>query len=979
MKGKVLGVLAAVFACMLLALPFAAAVPEEESTVPVLMDNGDGSTEWGEAPVSGTVSDVIEAAFPGTVFSWTEGITVDGTGSVTTGGADSGGSYTEPGATGNSTTASWKVYSWNGSAWEETSPSSACTGPVAIGLYPDGFVPTETPDHRTSWTMIRGDSSQTGAADAVFSSTEPSSVKWTDRGSAYAAMLHAGGYVFVKYGCGTDLRASVVCYKLETGDKVWEFTYPGISNYETGTPVIVGDMIYIPSALGYVFSFDWRDGPGTLDASAGTYSGEVMMTNATGSPRAYSDGDVDQRVGAIPNSTATLEGTTYNAGNTSIVYDRGALFFSNTNGMVYCLDTSLNLIWSYQTGGSIYFTTPTVYKDTVFVGALDGRLYALDRTDGSEIDSALVYQNDRNGKKYGSVASVSVVEDGGRAVLMFSVSEGRGMNTTTGGYAVYSFDGSSLSEVATVTDGVGLTGNFFAASQRNGSPGAYFLSTNGLYWLNTDGTAELLNGGLALTKAPPVTVNGEYVYVASYAPGNPMYRMDADGKILSTIRGTTTLYNYCMSQPLVIGDWVIWANDSGVAAYYGEFEAYSAPAEPAGIDLMWVVLAVIAAIIVLLIAMAILEKRRGEGILTRTCSRVASYASGDSLSHNTRSRHRLLIMVSVGALLSLIMAIACLCIGPSGTYSPGEALSALFSAVSKGGQNLTVEEIDVYSSRLPRTVMALVVGIGLSVAGVMYQAVIRNPLVDPYIMGVSAGAGTAAVAVLSFNFTFFGLLTGSVYTTAIAAMVGGLFAFGVTMLIAEKAGGTSINYVLAGVVVGLVFSAIQSLILTMGSENVSGSLTWLFGSFSSVDWNEVAIVLFPALAMSLVPLIWAKEFNLILLGEDQARQMGLNVRRFNRGVLVLASVLASLCVAFVGIIGFVGLVVPHLCRMVLGGDHRLVLPSSIAFGGFLMMAADLASRMLLAGIELPVGAITTLIGVPVFAWLLIRKGRMYDG
>ena len=322
MKGKVLGVLAVVFACMLLALPFAAAVPEEESTVPVLMDNGDGSTEWGEAPVSGTVSDVIEAAFPGTVFSWTGEITVDGTGSVITGGADSGGSYTEPGATGNSTTAFWKVYSWNGSAWEGTSPSSACTGPVAIGLYPDGFVPTETPDHRTSWTMIRGDSAQTGAADAEFSSTEPSSVKWTDRGSAYAAMLHAGGYVFVKYGCGTDLRASVVCYELETGDKVWEFTYPGISNYETGAPAIVGDTIYIPSALGYVFSFDWRAGPGTLDASNGTYSGEVMMTDATGSPRAYSDGDVEERVGAIPNSTATLEGTTYNAGNTSIVYDR---------------------------------------------------------------------------------------------------------------------------------------------------------------------------------------------------------------------------------------------------------------------------------------------------------------------------------------------------------------------------------------------------------------------------------------------------------------------------------------------------------------------------------------------------------------------------------------------------------------------------------------------------------------------------------
>ena len=352
MKAKVLGVLAVVFACMLLALPFAAAVPEEESTVPVLMDYGNGSTEWGEAPMTGTVSGAIEAAFPGTGFGWTGEITVDGSGSVSTGGTASGGSYTEPGATGNVATASWKVYLWNGSAWEETSPSSQCNGPVAIGLYPDGFVPTETPDHRTSWTMIRGDSSQTGAADAVFSSTEPSSVKWTDRGSAYAAMLHAGGYVFVKYGCGTDLRASVVCYKLETGDKVWEFTYPGISNYETGTPVIVGDMIYIPSALGYVFSFDWRVGPGTLDAFTGMYSGDVVMTDAFGIPRTYTDGDVDEMVGAISNSTATLEGTTYNAGNTSIVYDRGALFFSNTNGMVYCLDTSLNLIWSYQTGGS---------------------------------------------------------------------------------------------------------------------------------------------------------------------------------------------------------------------------------------------------------------------------------------------------------------------------------------------------------------------------------------------------------------------------------------------------------------------------------------------------------------------------------------------------------------------------------------------------------------------------------------------------
>jgi len=327
-----------------------------------------------------------------------------------------------------------------------------------------------------------------------------------------------------------------------------------------------------------------------------------------------------------------------------------------------------------------------------------------------------------------------------------------------------------------------------------------------------------------------------------------------------------------------------------------------------------------------------------------------------------------------------LMFIASLCIGPTRILSPGEMFGALFSSLQKGGVNLTYDELMVYSSRLPRTIVAFAVGIGLSVAGVVYQAIIRNPLVDPYIMGVSSGAGTAAIAVIGFNFTFFGLFPShSIYLTAMAAMIGGVIAFAITMLLAEKSGGSSVNYVLAGVVVGLVFSAAQSVMMTMGTENIADSLSWLYGSFANVSWSHVAIVFFPVLGMSLATLIWAKEFNLVLLGEDQAKQMGLDVVKFNRWMLILASVLTSLCVAFVGIIGFVGLVVPHLCRMILGGDHRLVIPASISFGGFLMIAADLAARMIWAGSELPVGAITTLIGVPVFAWLLIKRGRMYDG
>jgi iron complex transport system permease protein len=312
--------------------------------------------------------------------------------------------------------------------------------------------------------------------------------------------------------------------------------------------------------------------------------------------------------------------------------------------------------------------------------------------------------------------------------------------------------------------------------------------------------------------------------------------------------------------------------------------------------------------------------------------------------------------------------------------SVGEMFSSLFSAISKGGSALNYNELMVYESRLPRTLMALIVGIGLSIAGCMYQAIIRNPLVDPYIMGVSAGAGTAAIAVIGFNFTLFGLFSPhSIYLTAVCAIIGGIAAFFATMIIAEKAGGSSLNYVLGGIVIGLALSSIQTLMLSMAGHQVANALQWLFGSFANVSWNHVRLVAFPILALSIVPLFWAREFNLVLLGEDQAKQMGLNVKRFSRTMLVIASVLTALCVAFVGIIGFVGLVIPHLCRMILGGDHRLVLPASIAVGGALMMFADLIARTAYYGQELPVGAITTMIGVPVFAYLLIKRGKLYDG
>jgi len=221
-------------------------------------------------------------------------------------------------------------------------------------------------------------------------------------------------------------------------------------------------------------------------------------------------------------------------------------------------------------------------------------------------------------------------------------------------------------------------------------------------------------------------------------------------------------------------------------------------------------------------------------------------------------------------------------------------------------------------------------------------------------------------------------MSGSTFMIPIMAIIGGLAAFAVTMLIAEKSGGSAVNYVLGGVIVGFALGAMQTLLLSFAPpDDLHRPLFWLFGSFSRVTWENVAFILIPVITISVVSLTWARKLNLVLLGEEQAKQMGMNVRRFNVTVLITASVLTSICVAFVGIIGFVGLVVPHICRMILGGDHRFVLPASFVIGGILMLSADYIARMF--GTVLPVGAITAVIGAPLFAYLLIKRGRMYDG
>ena len=974
MNGKALASMAVVAILLVTAVCI---VPPSDATgdTDVLLDHGNGSVEWTQSS-GGTVEDVLADAMIGlgVDFEISSGtISVDGVSSKTVGSSSNGGSLEESGATGATVTTEWHVFLWDGSSWVETDELSAPAdaSAVALAFYPDGISPVVTPDHPYAVTMSRGDSSNTGNFDADYSSGEEYEVTWSETGTAHANILYAGGYVFQKYGIDSTGTARVVCIDGETGEHVWEFEFTSGSNYESSTPLIVGDWIYVATMTGYIYRIPLYEGPGENNANV-TSIGGVPFSEASPVEAVLKDFEV---------------GNTYDSGFSSMVFDSGVIYVTHSNGMVYCFDTDLSLIWSQMLDGSTYLVAPTVYDGYLFTGALDGRLYVLDAVGGEIVADTTVAQYRYQSKVYGGVGQVAVQPTGnGTYMLYMTFSDGLGMSQINCGFAIYEFSpsGNVLVERYRNED-LGDMGRYILPVDTPDFRGVYFVaapdSGTNLYRIDSAGNLETMTEGLAEIHSAPVLADDRYIYLVSYSSSDPIYQISLDGTIVGTASCPSGVRNFNMIPLVVLGDTIFGGTDSGIYRFDGAFPVYVAPSLEQGQPLILIIAEIVAAILVALgLVYAVLRFKGHEKPFNYLKTSFLHYLYGDDQSHNTRNKHRLKFIIVIGAILTFAAFTLCLCVGSTSIENPVEAYSALFSAISKGGVGLDSLETTIYVSRLPRTIAALAVGIGLSVAGCIYQAIIRNPLVDPYIMGVSSGAGVAAIAVIAFDFTFFGMFSShSIFLTAITACIGGLIAFACTMLLAEKSGGSAINYVLSGVVIGLAFSAVQTIMLTMAGNKLSNALSWLYGSFAEVTWSQVGIIVFLAVFLSLVPLIWAKELNLVLLGEDQARQMGLNVRRFNRWMLILASILTSVCVAFCGVIGFVGLVIPHLCRMLLGSDHRMVLPASICFGGVMLMLADLLARTGYYGMELPVGAITTVIGIPVFAYLLIKRGRMYDG
>jgi iron complex transport system permease protein len=309
----------------------------------------------------------------------------------------------------------------------------------------------------------------------------------------------------------------------------------------------------------------------------------------------------------------------------------------------------------------------------------------------------------------------------------------------------------------------------------------------------------------------------------------------------------------------------------------------------------------------------------------------------------------------------------------------GEVLEILASGIGMGGDAAvdSTRAVVVLDIRLSRIVLAWMVGAALAVSGVVFQGILRNPLADPFTLGVSSGAAFGASVVIYLGLAGAVLEFVGIDILPLAAM-GGAVAALIAVIMLGRIGGylQRETLVLAGIVVATVLSALISLVKSLDEESVANIVFWIMGSFHGRGWNHV-VLFAPYFALGLL-VVWrfSRELDILSLGEVQARQLGMNAGRTRMFLLIGASLMAGAAVAVSGVIGFVGLVVPHLVRLFQGAEHRPLLVTSCFFGGVLLLWSDVVARTILPeGAELPVGVVTALIGGPFFCLLLRRKAR----
>ncbi|MCW5716085.1 MAG: iron ABC transporter permease [Bauldia sp.] len=324
----------------------------------------------------------------------------------------------------------------------------------------------------------------------------------------------------------------------------------------------------------------------------------------------------------------------------------------------------------------------------------------------------------------------------------------------------------------------------------------------------------------------------------------------------------------------------------------------------------------------------------------------------------SRQRRRAFAALAIAGVL-LVLAIGTATAFGAVTLRPAQVLNGLFD-----GGDLFARQV-VRDLRLPRVLVAALVGAGLAIAGAILQAVTRNPLGDPHIFGFSAGAGVAAIALLLF---VPGYPTGLV---PLAAFVGSLAAAAIVFALAWRGGISPVRFALAGVAVAALFTAISTTLIASSDLFTQAVLAFLAGGLYLVNWNDLWTVLPYTIVAGAIAIALADWLNILALGDDVARSVGLRVDRARLVLVGLAAVLTAAAVSVAGLIGFVGLVAPHVARLIVGSDERFAMPLAAILGAFLVVVADVVARVVIAPSEIPVGILTAIVGAPVLL-ILVR-------
>lgn len=340
--------------------------------------------------------------------------------------------------------------------------------------------------------------------------------------------------------------------------------------------------------------------------------------------------------------------------------------------------------------------------------------------------------------------------------------------------------------------------------------------------------------------------------------------------------------------------------------------------------------------------------------------------------HQNNTKKAIIIILSL-ILLVLVILIS-ISVGPI-RMSLEEVINVLFfgqkTIIGPYGEPIDVQNV-VFNLRLPRVLCAMLIGAALAVSGAAMQGIFRNPMASPSVLGISSGAAFGACLSIIFGFS---IASGSFAIPSMAFIFSFITLFLVYSMARTKMGVPISMLLLSGIAVGAFFNGLVSLLQYYADDKLEGIVFWLMGNLNSCGWDQFFIILLPILVGSIVLMFYSKELNLLSLGDDQATNLGVNVERTRIIILVASALTVAGAVAVSGVIGFVGLIVPHIFRMLLGPDHRLLIPMSIVGGAIFMVIMDALSRVLVAPAELPVGILTAILGAPFFIYILRTRKK----